>query len=378
MNAGQASRQVGCPADRDETGTRTLRRHADVVAAALDSRTFSSRVSRHLNVPNGMDGEQHARYRGLVERYMSPERVAPLEGRFRQIAARLIGSLPRDRRIDAVSEIGSPFAVRAQSAWLGWPAEAEAPLLEWMEQNREAARSGRLELSAAVAESFDRIIRSLIEDVPGTGGRPPRGVTAELLAERVEGRPLAIEEIVSILRNWTAGDLGTIAACVGVVVERLAKDPELQRRWRHYRPDPDEMNRELDELLRIDDPFTASRRVTTCPVEIDDRELPAGERVRLGWAEANRDPEVFGDPDAFRPVENAAHNLVYGIGPHVCPGRRLATLEIRILVEELLTATGGLEPDPGRAPVRARPPQGGFDAVPVRLRALPAPGLSSP
>ncbi|MBN8868831.1 MAG: cytochrome P450 [Solirubrobacterales bacterium] len=374
MNAGQASRQAGCPADRDETGTRTLRRHADVVAAALDSRTFSSRVSRHLNIPNGMDGEQHARYRGLVERYMTPERVAPLEGRFRQIAARLIGSLPRDHRVDAVSGIGSLFAVRAQSAWLGWPAEAEAPLLEWMEQNRDAARSGRLELHAAVAESFDRIIRSLIEDGPGTGVRSPRGVTAELLAERVEGRPLAIEEVVSILRNWTAGDLGTIAACVGVVVERLAKDPELQCRWRHDRPDPDEMNREIDELLRIDDPFTASRRVTTRPVETGGQMVPSGERVHLGWAQANRDPEAFGDPDAFRPLENAARNLVYGIGPHVCPGRGLATLEIRVVVEELLAATASLEPYPGRAPVRARPQQGGFQSVPIRLRASSGPG----
>jgi cytochrome P450 len=224
-----------------------------------------------------------------------------------------------------------------------------------------------------VAESFDRIIRTLVEATPGSGRHGPQGVTAELVAERIDGRPLAIEEVVSILRNWTAGDLGTIAACLGVVVEHLARDPELQHRWRHDRLESGEIDREIDELLRIDDPFTASRRITTCPIEIGGRELPGGERVRLGWAEANRDPEVFGDPDAFRPTENAAHNLVYGTGTHVCPGRGLATLELRIAVEELLAATDDLEPIPGRAPVRARPPQGGFHSVPVRLRTLSAP-----
>jgi len=344
-----------------------LRRHAEVVAAALDPERFSSRVSRHLNVPNGMDGEEHARYRKLVERYMSPERVAGLERRFREIAGRLIESLPRDRTIDAVAELGSPFAVRAQSAWLGWTSDAESQLLDWMAEKRAAARSGQPELQAAVAERFDRIVRALVENRPRPDDGGPGEATDELIAEKVDGRPLTMEEVVSILRNWTAGDLGTIAACLGVVVERLARDPELQERWRGDLA-PEAMDREIDELLRIDDPFTASRRVTSCPVEIGSRKLRAGERVRLCWAEANRDPAAFGDTEAFRPVENAAHNLVYGIGPHVCPGRGLATLELRVAVEELLAASSALEPDPARGPVRALPPQGGFESVPFRMR----------
>lgn len=361
-----------CPIRRDESGAWVLERHDDVVAAALDPATFSSRVSRHLNVPNGMDGEEHLRFRALVDRHLAPARIDKLEPRFREIAARLVASLPFDRPVEAVSAIGARFAVRAQSAWLGWPALLEQPLLDWVEENREVARSRDPRRAGEVAERFDRIIRSLLETRRATGCDGDADVTTALMAERVGGRPLTQEEIVSILRNWTAGDLGSIAACVGVIVHRLAVNPALQDRWRGRDAGRAELEAGIDELLRIDDPFISNRRVTTREVEVGGHAIPAGERVRLDWAAANRDPEVTGDPDAYRPERNAPHNLVYGIGPHVCPGRGLATLELRLVIEELLASTARLELVPGREPTRAAPPHGGFQTVPVLLRPATA------
>jgi cytochrome P450 len=314
-----------------------------------------------------MDGEEHARFRAVVDRYLAPERVARLEPRFRQLAVELVRSLPGDRTVDAVSELGARYAVRAQSAWLGWPAELEETLLRWMDDNREATRSRRPTRTAAVAERFDGIIRSLLEARRRAGGGATDDVTTELLGETVDGRPLTDEEIVSILRNWTAGDLGSIAACLGVVVHRLAADAALQEHWRNARPDKAELEAGIDEILRIDDPFVSNRRVTTAEVEIGGRTIPTGERVVLNWTAANRDPEVVGDPDAYRPAENAPHNVVYGVGAHACPGRGLATLELRVAIEELLAATSAIELAPDSAPVRELPPGGGYRTVPVLL-----------
>lgn len=78
-------------------------------------------------------------------------------------------------------------------------------------------------------------------------------------------------------------------------------------------------------MLRIDDPFLASRRVTIETVRIGDHELPAGTRVQLIWRSANRDEAVFGDPNGYRPGEHARHNLVYGTGIHACPAERSET-----------------------------------------------------
>ncbi len=368
-DSGSGPQPGRCPVRHEPGEGWILARYADVVAAALDPETFSSGASRYLNVPNGMDGDEHTRYRAVVDRFLSPGRIEPLEPRFREIARRLAGSLPADRPVDAVTGIGSRFAVRAQSAWLGWPPELESTLLAWMEDNREASRIRDRTRTAKVAERFDAIIRSLIETRRRAGSEAPDDVTTELMNERLGESPLTDPEIVSILRNWTAGDLGSIAACVGVIVHRLATHPELQDRWRHSRPERVLLEMEIDEILRIDDPFTFNRRVATRDVEVGDELIRAGDQVRLNWTAANRDPEAMGDPDAFRPEENAPRNVVYGAGPHVCPGRGLATLELRTMIEELLDATDRIIPAPGTKPARALPPYGGFRTVPVLVIA---------
>ena len=87
----------------------------------------------------------------------------------------------------------------------------------------------------------------------------------------------------------------------------------------------------------------------------------------MHWTSANRDAAVFSDPDAFDPAANAEHNLVYGIGPHVCPGRPLATLELRVAVQEALAATEWIDWAPGEQAEREVAPVGGYARVPVVL-----------
>ena len=354
-----------CPVAFGPNGAWTLFRHADVQAAALDPETFSNGVSRHLQVPNGLDGPAHTAYRAVVEKYFTPERMAQLAPVVLDVATDLVARLAVPGSVDAV-ELGSRFAVRAQSAWLGWPADREAELLTWMRDNHAATRSRNPSRTAAVARRFDAIIRSLLAE-RRERGTAAGDVTAELLRERVAGRALSDEEIVSILRNWTGGDLGSMALCAGVVLGYLADHPHLQARLRSGVCDG-EFDAVLDEILRLDDPFVQNRRVTTRPVTVGGRRFAAGDRVFLNWTAANRDPRIFGEPETFDPVGHAPYNLVYGIGKHVCPGRPLATLELRALTRAVLAATSAIEPDPDRSRTRELPPVGGYASVPVRLR----------
>ena len=200
------------------------------------------------------------------------------------------------------------------------------------------------------------------------GDAAPDDVTTRLLHETVDGRPLTDEEVVSILRNWTAGDLGSLAASLGVVVHRVATHPDRQdvTRARVAAGEHAAIEAAIEEVLRIDDPFVSNRRRTTREVEVGGRVIPAGDRVVLSWTAANRDPRVFGDPDEFRPEDNAAANLVFGVGPHVCPGRALTLMELRVAVVELLAGTERIVPA-DEEPVRERPPVSGWAQVPVVL-----------
>ena len=353
-----------CPVAHGPDGAWTLFSHADVMATALDHTTFSNAVSRHLQVPNGMDGAEHSAYRAVVDRYFTPERMRDVEPVVRRVATDLVASLDVPGRIDAVA-VGARFAVRAQSAWLGWPADLEEELLAWVEENRLATRSRDRARTAAGAQHFTAIIASLI--AARRGDDAPADVTTELVRDSVDGRPLSDEEVVSILRNWTGGDLGSMALCAGVVLTYLADHPDLQTRLRAGVPDR-ELDRALDEMLRIDDPFVSNRRIATQPVTIGGRQVAAGDQVLVHWTAANRDPRIFGDPDVFEPDAHAPYNLVWGIGKHVCPGRPLATLELRALTRAVLAATAAIEPDPDRPRERERPPAGGFASAPLVLR----------
>lgn len=327
---------------RNARGEYVFLRHADVRAIALDDETFSSAVSAHLQIPNGLDGAEHTAYRRALDVFLTPAALEPYHAVFERIAAGLASELPLHVALDAVGTIGARFAVRAQSAWLGWPTSLEQPLVDWVARNHEATRSGNRTAMVAVADEFDGLIRSVLEPRRGEDGQVVGDdVTAELMRTQVDGRPLREEEIVSVLRNWTGGDLGSIALCVGVLLYHLAEDAALADRLRAGVSDA-ELDAVINEILRIDDPFVTNRRITTCPVTVSGVELPEGARVKINWTSANRDEAVFGDPDAFDPAGNAADNLVYGIGRHACPGEVLATIELRIALRAILAATSSI------------------------------------
>lgn len=356
--------RAACPVAESPRGV-TLFRHADVVAAASDPAVFSSAASARRAVPNAIDPPEHAVWRAVIDPFFAPARIAGLEPRVRAIADAIVGALPRGASLDAVSAIGYPFAVRAQTEWLGWQG-VEGELLAWMADNHAATRSGDPERTATVAAAFDDIVRAQVRRRRRQGASAPADPTTELLGATFAGAPLDEADVVSILRNWTAGDLGSMAAALGVAVHFLASHPDVQQ---DLRSRPGGTAAAIDEMLRIDDPFLVNRRVTTSRVRVGDHELAAGTRVYLNWTSANRDEAVFGNPDTYRPEQHAPHNLVYGVGIHACPGRPLATMELVIAVQALLQATPGVEPAPDAAPERETYPLGGWRRVPVRLRA---------
>lgn len=346
----------------DPHGRPLVRSHAEAVRVAQDAATFSNHVSRFLQVPNGLDGEEHREMRELLDPFFSTEAMVRLKPSLENVADSLVESLAPGAPIWSVREIGSVYAVRAQSTWLGWRSDVEDELIEWMDANHEATRSGELTRTREVAEWFDRIMRGLVAEHRESHG--PEDVTHALtLVTKGDGAPLSEEELVSILRNWTGGDLGSLALCTGVLLHWLVEHPEHQAEWPVLSDSA--LDRAIDEVLRIDDPFTSNRRVTTCPVHVAGRDLEAGTQVVIDWTSANRDPEVFGDPDSYDPEGHAADNLVYGTGAHVCPGRPLATLELRVLVRALL-AQFRVSRAEGEA-ARAQWPLGGWERLPVLL-----------
>lgn len=354
-----------CPVAHSDSMQWSVFRHADVMRVLLDHETFGNAVSSHLSVPNGMDPPEHTAYRALIEPYFAPARVQAFEPVCRAIASRLARGLA-GREAELMADFALPFASRVQCAFLGWP-EALADLMAaWIRRNFEAIRARDREAMADLARDFQGIVDKVLAERRESGASRDRDVTASLMHETVGGRALSNEEISSILRNWTVGEIGTISASVGIIAHHLARDAALRRRLRE---EPGLIGAANDEILRVFNPLVANRRIVRCPVELGGRRFEPGDRLSLNWISANRDPRAFDAPQEVRLDRDSAPNLLYGAGLHVCPGAPLARLELRVAIEELLAHSASIEPVEGEAPVNAAYPASGFERLPLRIRA---------
>jgi hypothetical protein len=353
-----------CPVAWSDYQQWTLFRHADVMRVLEDHDTFSNAVSAHLSVPNGMDPPEHTPYRKAIEPYFAPEPMARFEPQCRDLARALVNELQTNQPVDVVDALSRPFALRIQCAFMGWPDSLHQPLAEWVMKNHRATLARDHAAMAEVAEEFDGYIRELLDSRRQAGEQAPDDVTTQLMQEQINGNPMTDEELVSLLRNWTVGELATISASISILTNYLAHHPAL---FNDLKAAPGQLPEAIDEILRMDAPLISNRRITTRDVELGGRRISAGEKITLLWASANRDQDTFGTPDNFCPHQNAPKNLLYGAGIHACPGAPLARMELKIFMEELLKQINGIEVVGSDTPERAMFPTGGFNYLPLQF-----------
>lgn len=349
-----------CPVAHSEFMGWSLFRHEDIATVLADPETYSN-ASRFLAIPNGMDPPVHGRYREALTPNFDMEQMAKLEPRAREIAANLLEPMLSGGEAKFIDAFAAPFAFKTLCALLGWPEQQWECLGGWTHDSQQAAFSREPGVGKALASLFSEHVKANLE----LHRASPNGMadaTDALLRTEVDGVRFDDDQIVSILRNWTAGH-GTVVAGLGILVLHLAQEPELQDR---LRSDPSLIPRAIEEILRVDGPLVANPRTTTREVEIQGRTIPKGEHLTLMWIAANRDPRVFDDPNAVKIERSTGANMVWGQGIHLCMGASLARLEICVALEELLARTKHFELA-GAAPRREVYPSNGLATLGLRI-----------
>lgn len=321
-----------CPVAHSEFMGWSLFRHADVVRVLEDPETYSS-ASRHLAIPSGMDPPAHGRFRAALAPHFTEESMAALEPRSRQIAIELLVPMLDAGEAELMEAFATPFTLRTLCSFLGWPEDLWESLGGWTHGNQQAAFSRDPAAGRALAKLLAEHVRANLD--AHRAAVENDDVTDSLLAASVDGEALDDEQIVSVLRNWVAGE-GTAAGGISLLVLYLAEHPDLQDT---LRDDPSLIPDAVEEILRVDDPLVANRRTTTREVQIGGRTIPDGASMSLMWIAANRDPRAFDDADGVRLDRQTAKSLVWGRGMHLCLGAPLAQLEMRVALEELLART---------------------------------------
>lgn len=290
-----------------------------------------------------LDGHEHDRHRGPFAR---PFRLQSVRERFTAAVAaevdRLLGSFEPKGAADLRLELAAPLSVAAmvlalgmeetdpQTA-LGWYADIVADVTA-ITEGRPATGAGR--------EAFQRL-RASIE--PALDRDPSASLVA---AAAGDAGGLSRPEVASNAAVLLFGGIETTEAAIASAILHLLQH-DAQRAL--VERDPRLVANAVEESLRLEPAAAVIDRYATRDVELGGAPIRRGDLVTISIAGANRDPEVFPDPDRYElDRRNAHHHLAFAQGPHVCLGMHLARLEAQIALGRVLERLPGLRLDPER------------------------------
>lgn len=231
---------------------------------------------------------------------------------------------------DLMTDFAKPVAARLTCGVLGVPDGDEDMLQKWSVDLlgylfTPTADAGRARAAAAAIDELERYLQEVV--LPrlradrGDGIQPMRGLLA-----------LPTDAALALFTQLLTGGIDPVASCLGTALRELL-DPAAST-LRAAVSKSGDVASVVEEALRYDAPFHFVPRSTTSDLRVGNHVLPAGQRVLLVIAMANRDPSVFPEPDAFRLRRDDAGHLSFGLGRHYCLGAMLS----RVVVEESIRA----------------------------------------
>lgn len=365
--------QRECPVAHTDAwgGFWALMRYRDVVAAAVDHRTFTTTVQNVVpkvaftgrRPPLHLDPPEHTPYRRALNPLLTDEKARRLEPMIRAIAAEMMTPLIEAGRADICTDFGSFLPVRVFAEWMNMRPEDAARLAEVGRAFNLAVQAKMDEVVKSTSLELYDIARALIDERRANPGDPEMDPTSALLATRVDGEPLPDELILGTIRQVLVVGIVAPMVILGSICVHLSRHPDLQQ---ELRAKPELIPAAIEEFLRLYTPYRGFARTPTLDVEIGGRTIRKDEPIALVYASANRDPSVFEDPESFilnRP--NIDQHVAFGAGAHRCAGSALARLELQVMLEELLARTETFAVDGEVKPTRF--PEIGALSVPLTL-----------
>ena len=344
-------------------GRWVVTRYADIDRILTDPATFSAAEAQRPVYPmdadaaavlaalplvptmSNCDPPDHQRFRQVMARAMSPRRVAALRPAIEARTRELIDRFAADGHADLVGALFHPLPALTIFTLIGFPLTDAEQIKAWCADKLEVNWGNP---SAERQRRSARGMREFVDHCAAFVARrriePADDLVDALVADE---RALTDVEITSLIFALSFAGHETTTNLLGNMARHLLGRPGA---WEEIRADRSLIPGAVEETLRFDSSVPMWRRVTTRDVEIDGVALPAGSRLVLAFAAADREPGVFPDPDRFEVRRaNARRQLSFGRGIHLCLGAGLARLECEIVINMLADRLPGLRLAPDQA-----------------------------
>lgn len=275
------------------------------------------------------DDPEHLRRRRVVYERFTPRHVAKIEPYVRSIATDLAARASSKDEFDLVREIASPLPAMVICSMLGIP-ESDATEMQELSDRIVAGADGAEHVSEDVTEAYTAFVCRAGELIE----RRRAESTDDLMGSFVAAG-LDYEDLVAEYLNLLVGGSETTRNVISGGLEALLRRPD---QLALLTREPARIPVAVEECIRWVSPILNMARTATKEIELRGRTIPAGAEVLLMYVSANRDEEVFDDPETFDATREPNPHLSFGIGTHFCLGASLARLEIRVMFEEVLRA----------------------------------------
>ena len=288
------------------------------------------------------DQPEHTRYRRLVSRAFHPKVIAELEPVVRAITVRLIDSWIKKGKIELVADFAVPLPVEVIAHALNVPDDRLADFKRWSDDSIAGIGTNiSLEERLQAERGVNEFQRYFAEQIELRRSDPRDDILTNLLNARIDDedsdvtdkRPLDMPEMLSIVQQLLVAGNETTTKMLTEMVRLLAEHPD---EWAKVKSDPGRIEKVVEETLRLSTPTQGMWRVVARDTELAGVPLKKGSRLIIAFCSANRDEEVFANPDSFDPSrDNVRDNLAFGKGIHFCLGANLSRLEGKVALEEL-------------------------------------------
>jgi cholest-4-en-3-one 26-monooxygenase len=328
-------------------GFWAVTRYEDCVTVNRDYERFSSAAQGTMPFEMGadeiaqqslmmlnMDPPLHTRYRRLVNKGFTPRMVRDLEESIHRATDAIIDEVIETGHADFVTQVSAELPLQVIAELLGVPPQDRHRMFEWSnrmvgnedpeyQDQQELALTSAMELYAYASELF---AKKRID--------PHADLMSALTTVEVEGERLSDLELELFFLLLTVAGNETTRNLMSGAMHAFFQHPD---QWQRLLTDRSLLPTAVDEMLRFVTPVMNFRRTAMVDTELGGTAIAAGDKVVFFHASANRDEDIFTDPDTFDIGRDPNPHIAFGGGgPHFCLGTNLARMEIRVMYEHLL------------------------------------------
>jgi cytochrome P450 len=364
----------------EEHSFYALSRYADAERALKDTETFSSArgavleiIKANVTLPEAMfmftDPPVHTAYRQLLQRAITPKRMAGLEGQMRAFCAQSLDPLVGADRFDFIADLGAKMPMKVICMLLGIPEEDQEAVRQAGDDRirTEAGKPMTVDAEAGFAGA------DYNEYIEWRTKHPSDDMMTELLHAEFKDptgkvRKLEREEILAIVNLVAGAGNETTNRLIGWLGKELAEHPDQRRQ---ILENPKLIPQTIEETLRYQAPAPAIARSVMKDVVIAGTTIPAGSIAVMIVGSANRDEQRYTNGERYDIHRELRPHLGFGFGVHACLGAQLSRIEARVALDEVLKRFPEWHVDYDQAELAQTSTVRGWETLPVFVGAKP-------